>query len=157
MKNQLFIFLLLIVMGMSCSSEKEDPVPVKTAEELAIESLAGTSGTTYSIANGGSIRRNNLDESRFFESFTLRFNVSGKTFSSTNGNDLFESSGTWEFVGNSFDKIKLSGSKPASGVDITFTRTSNKLILTFNIPTPPSGRLAGTQALSGSYEIRLNQ
>lgn len=57
-------------MGMSCSSEKEDPIPVKTAEELAIESLAGTSRTTYSIANGGSIRRNNLDESRFFDGFT---------------------------------------------------------------------------------------
>lgn len=57
-------------MGMSCSSEKEDPIPVKTAEELAIESLAGTSRTTYSIANGGCIRRNNLDESRFFDGFT---------------------------------------------------------------------------------------
>lgn len=50
---------------MSCSSEKEDPLPIKTVEELALESLARTSGITYSIANGGSIRRNNLDESRF--------------------------------------------------------------------------------------------
>ncbi len=157
MKSWLLIYVLLIGMIMSCSSEKEDPIPAKTAEELAIESLAGTSGTTYSIANGGSIKRNNLDESRFFDGFTLRFNVSGKTFSSTSGDDLFEPSGTWEFVGNSFDKIKLSGNKPASGVDITFTKTSSQLILVFNIPTPPSGRLEGTQALSGSYEIRLNQ
>jgi hypothetical protein len=70
---------------------------------------------------------------------------------------LFETSGTWEFVGNSFDMIKLSGSNPASGVNIIFTKTSSQLILVFNIPTPPSGRLDGIQALSGSYEIRLNQ
>jgi hypothetical protein len=78
MRNRLLIYLLLIVLGISCSSEKEDPIPVKTGEELAIESLAGTSETTYSIANGGSIRRNNLDESRIFDGFTLRFNVSGR-------------------------------------------------------------------------------
>jgi hypothetical protein len=157
MKNRLLIYLLLIGMGISCSSEKEDPIPAKTAEELAIESLAGTSGTTYSIANGGSIRRNNLDESRFYVGLTLSFNVSGKTYSSSNGDDLFERSGTWQFVGNSFDKIKLSGTKPASGVEIAFTRTSSQLILVFNIPQPAGGRIDGVNALLGSYEIRLNQ
>ena len=53
MKSRLLIYVLLIGMIMSCSSEKEDPIPAKTAEELANESLAGTSGTTYSISNGG--------------------------------------------------------------------------------------------------------
>lgn len=50
--KSVFDISIFIVLGMSCSSDKEDPLPIKTVEELALESLAGTSGITYSIANG---------------------------------------------------------------------------------------------------------
>jgi hypothetical protein len=65
---------------------------------------------------------------------------------------LFDTSGNWEFVGANFDKIRLTGSKPASQVDISYTKNGQELVLVFSVPTPPGGRVA---ALTGNYEIKL--
>jgi hypothetical protein len=144
---------LLIIIGVSCAPGDGDADPKKKSpEELAVEKLAGTSGISYSINNGGSIRRNSFDESVFYPNFSLRFNASGKTYTSSNGDVLFEPSGTWEFVGANFDKIKLSGNKLASGIEISYTKTNNDLIIKFSVNNPPNGRI---EALVGSYEIKL--
>jgi hypothetical protein len=154
MKKVIIIFsYFLLMLSFSCSSDKKDTEPKKKSpEELAVEKLAGTSATTYSINNGGSIKRNNFDETVFYQNFSLRFSATSKTYTSTNGDLLFEPSGTWEFVGSNYDKIKLSGNKLASGVDIYYTRNNNELILKFSINPPANGRI---EALAGNYEIRL--
>jgi hypothetical protein len=87
-----------------------------------------------------------------YPNFTILFNSAGKSYTTSNGDALFESTGTWEFVGGSYDKIKLSGTKLASGVDISYTRTNNLLVLKFTINAPPNGRI---DALVGNYEIKL--
>lgn len=148
MLKHLFSVLILLFCLMSCG-EKVEP---QTPEDLALEKLAGTSGITYSLGSNGYVKRNQTDESRFYPSFSLRFEGSTKTFSSTGASDLFESSGTWEFVGNNFDRIKLSGSKPGSGVDISFTKNGQELMLLFSVPTPSGGRIL---SLTGTYEIKL--
>lgn len=56
------------------------------------------------------------------------------------------------FVGANFDKIRLTGSKPASQVDISYTKNGQDLILVFSVPTPPGGKVA---SLIGNYEIKL--
>jgi hypothetical protein len=154
MSKQILLFAIFLGICLSCSSEKEDR-PKKSPEQIAVETLAGASGISYSISNGGSLKRNNFDETSLYNNFSLAFNPSGKTFNSSNGDDLFEKSGTWEFVGTNYDKIRLSGTKPSSGIEISYIKNNKELILRFNVPTPPSGRLAGIQALTGSYEIKI--
>jgi hypothetical protein len=146
MKKSFPLFLLCLVFLFSCA---EDP---KTPEELAIEKLSGAQGFTYTLGTTGYVKRNQVDESQFYPGLTLKLEGTSKSYTSTGATDLFEASGTWEFVGTNFDKIKLSGTKPASKVDISFTKNGKDLILVFSVPTPPGGRVA---SLTGNYEIKL--
>ena len=152
--NKLFTLLLLCLIFLaSCGDKKEEPAaPQKTPEELAIEKLSGTLGITYSLGTAGYVKRNQIDESQFYPGLNFRLQGANKSYTSSGASDLFESSGTWEFVGPNFDKIRLNGSKSASQVDISYTKNGQDLILVFSVPTPPGGRVA---ALTGSYEIKL--
>jgi hypothetical protein len=143
-----FIPLLLLCLGLLASCG-EDP---KTPEEVAIEKLSGDLGTNYTLGTTGYVKRGQVDETLFYPGLTIRLDGKTKSYTTSGAADLFEASGNWEFVGTNFDKIRLTGSKPASQVDISFTKNGQELILVFSVPTPPGGRVA---ALTGSYEIKL--
>lgn len=142
------LLIISFVWLVSCGDKLEPQIP----ENIAVEKLAGTAGISYTMGSNGYVRRNQSDESVFYSSFSLRFIGSSKTYTSTGASDLFESSGTWDFVGGNFDKIKLSGGKPSSQVDISYTKNGEELILIFSVPTPSGGRIL---SLTGSYEIKL--
>ena len=143
-----FLPFLLLCLGLLASCA-EDP---KTPEEQALEKLSGEVGITYTLSTTGYVKRNQVDESNFYTGFTFRIDGANKTYTTSGAADLFEASGNWEFVGTNFDKIRLTGSKPASQVDISFTKTGQDLVLVFSVPTPPGGRVA---SLTGSYEIKM--
>jgi hypothetical protein len=143
-----FLPFLLLCLGILASCA-EDP---KTPEEQALEKLSGEVGITYTLGTTGYVKRNQVDESNFYTGFTFRIDGANKTYTTSGAADLFEASGNWEFVGTNFDKIRLTGSKPASQVDISFTKTGQDLVLVFSVPTPPGGRVA---SLTGSYEIKM--
>ena len=143
-----FLPFLLLCLGILASCA-EDP---KTPEEQALEKLSGEVGITYTLSTTGYVKRNQVDESNFYTGFTFRIDGANKTYTTSGAADLFEASGNWEFVGTNFDKIRLTGSKPASQVDISFTKTGQDLVLVFSVPTPPGGRVA---SLTGSYEIKM--
>ena len=143
-----FIPFLLLCLGLLASCAED----AKTPEELALEKLSGDLGTNYTLGTTGYVKRNQVDESRFYPGLSIRLDGTTKSYTSSGATDLFESSGNWEFAGTNFDKIRLTGSKPASQVDISFTKNGQDLILVFSVPTPPGGRVA---ALTGSYEIKL--
>jgi hypothetical protein len=145
--KKLFLFLLFCLgLLVSCG---EDP---KTPEELALEKLSGDLGTNYTLGTSGFIKRNQQDESQFYPNFSFRLIGTTKSYTTTGATDLFEASGNWEFVGTNFDKIRLTGSKPACQVDISYTKNGQELVLVFSVPTPPGGRVA---SLTGNYEIKL--
>ena len=141
--------ILLLCLGLLASACGEDP---KTPEEIALEKLSGAQGFTYTLGTTGYVKRNQVDESSFYPGLSLRLEGTAKSYTSTGASDLFEGSGNWEFVGTNFDKIRLTGSKPASQVDISFTKNGQELVLVFSVPTPPGGRVA---SLTGNYEIKL--
>ena len=143
-----FLPFLLLCLGLLASCA-EDP---KTPEEQALEKLSGEVGITYTLGTTGYVKRNQVDESNFYTGFTFRIDGANNTYTTSGAADLFEASGNWEFVGTNFDKIRLTGSKPASQVDISFTKTGQDLVLVFSVPTPPGGRVA---SLTGSYEIKM--
>ena len=147
--NKLFPFLFLCFICLASCGEKETP---KTPEEQALEKLSGNLGISYTLGTTGYVKRNQVDESRFYPGLTIRLDGTTKSYTTTGATDLFESSGNWEFVGSNFDKIRLTGSKPASQVDISYTKNGQVLIFVFSVPTPPGGRVA---SLTGNYEIKL--
>ncbi|MCM0042269.1 MAG: hypothetical protein NBV61_05835 [Algoriphagus sp.] len=140
--------LLLLCLGLLASCG-EDP---KTPEELALEKISGAQGFTYTLGSTGYVKRNQVDESKFYTGLSLRLQGTTKSYTSSGASDLFDASGNWEFVGTNFDKIRLTGSKPASQVDISYTKNGQELVLVFSVPTPPGGRVA---SLTGNYEIKL--
>ena len=143
-----YLPFLLFCLGI-LDSCVEDP---KSHEEQALEKLSGEVGITYTLGTTGYVKRNQVDESNFYTGFTFRIDGTNKTYTTSGAADLFEASGNWEFIGTNFDKIRLTGSKPASQVDISFTKTGQDLVLVFSVPTPPGGRVA---SLTGSYEIKM--
>ena len=147
MKNLVpFLFLCLGLLVSACG---EDP---KTPEELALEKISGAQGFTYTLGTTGYVKRNQVDESKFYPGLSLRLVGTTKSYTSSGAADLFDASGNWEFVGTNFDKIRLTGSKPAAQVDISYTKNGQELVLIFSVPTPPGGRVA---SLTGNYEIKL--
>jgi len=144
--KKLVILLLCFGFLASCGEEQ------KTPEELAIEKLTGEIGITYTVGTTGYVKRNQVDESTFYPNLNLKLQGTTKSYTSSRADDLFDASGNWEFVGTNFDKIRLTGSKPAAQVDISYTKNGQDIILVFSVPTPPGGRVA---SLTGNYEIKL--
>jgi len=144
-----FVLFLLLCLGLLISSCGEEP---KTPEELALEKISGAQGFTYTLGTTGYVKRNQVDESKFYPGLSLRLVGTTKSYTSSGASDLFDASGNWEFVGTNFDKIRLTGSKPAAQIDISYTKNGQELVLVFSVPTPPGGRVA---SLTGNYEIKL--
>lgn len=148
--------LVLLVLG-ACGSSDPDPEPAKTPEELAILDLTGGSTQAWAIAGGGSVTRDGRLETSLYANFelTLANTATSKTYQTSNSNNLFDGNGNWTFESTNFDRIRLSGSRPVAGRDITFTRTGDRLELRFNIPMP-SGRMnERIEAIAGSYVFTL--
>ena len=141
--------ILLLCLGLLFSACGEDP---KTPEELALEKISGAQGFTYTLGTTGYVKRNQVDESKFYTGLSLRLVGTTKSYTSSGAADLFDASGNWEFVGTNFDKIRLTGSKPASQVDISYTKNGQELVLVFSVPNSPGGRMA---SLTGNYEIKV--
>lgn len=158
MKSNLWktTLLALIVMGLqACGGDDPNPTPPKTAEELAIEALTGSGTQAWGIAGGGKVMKGSTDVTDLYSSFELTLiSAASKNYTSKNSNDLFDANGTWSFAGSNFDKIMLSGAKPAAGREISFTRNGDKLTLTFSIPAP-GARISGQLALAGDYVFDL--
>ena len=141
------LFPLLFLCFFASCGEKE-----KTPEEIALEKLSGETGITYTLGTAGYVKRNQVDESKFYPNLNLKLQGTTKIYTVSGADDLFDASGNWEFVGTNFDKIRLTGSKPAAQVDISYTKNGTDLILVFSVPTPTGGRVA---SLTGNYEIKL--
>ncbi|EOZ95846.1 hypothetical protein A33Q_3208 [Indibacter alkaliphilus LW1] len=157
-----FFFGLLLVLFSSlvfssCNRNgDDDPDPQKTPEELATEDLTGGSSQVWTLEGGGSVVRDNRSETANYSGFEITFSASqsSRTYATVNNNDLFDSNGNWSFVGDNLDKITLTGSRPASNQEISFTRTGNDLRLQFTIPMPSNARV---QAVAGSYTFNLKR
>ncbi|MDF2158622.1 hypothetical protein [Algoriphagus sp. CAU 1675] len=150
------VFAILMVFFQGCGGDGPEPAPPqKTPEQLAVEALTGSGSLTWVIAGGGSVTRSGTNVTELYQTFELQINSgTTKTYTSINNNDLFDASGNWSFAGTNFDKFILTGSKPAAGREISFTRTGDNLRLEFNIPAP-GGRINGVFAVAGSYVFNL--
>lgn len=159
--NLKFVKLIMVcavaVLIQACGGDDPTPTPPKTPEQLATEALTGTGTLTWGVSGGGSVQRDGATVTDLYSNFELIMNSgSSKTYTTKNNNDLFDTSGNWSFVGTNFDKFTLTGTKPAAGREISFTRTGDNLRLTFTIPAP-GARINGVFAVAGNYVFNLNK
>ena len=155
MRTVLKYYLIFIFFAFTACTGTDPEDPKKSAEEIAIEKLAGASGSqTWSLDNGGSISKDGIIVTNDFDGFEIRFiaNNAGKTSTAKNSNLLFDTNGNWAFSGGNYDKIILSGIQPASNKEISFTVNQDKLRLEFVVPAPQNARV---NALAGFYVIDL--
>lgn len=150
-----FNWAILLFVGLLACKENGTDKPEKTAEELAIEKLAGPSGSeTWTVRNGGSVSKDGMLQTDTFTDFEIQFisNNTGKNYITENSNLLFDSNGNWTFEGENYDKIILTGIQPAANREISFTRNQNRLRLEWNVPSPQNARVS---ALAGFYVFDL--
>ncbi|SEJ36645.1 hypothetical protein SAMN05192553_103495 [Cyclobacterium xiamenense] len=148
-------WVVLLAVALTACNGGDNGEPEKSAEQLAIEKLAGTSGSeTWTVSNGGSVSKDGSLQSADFADFEIRFisNNTGKTYITQNSNLLFDNNGNWAFEGENFDKITLSGIQPAANKEISFTRSQNRLRLEWTVPAPQNARVTG---LVGFYVFDL--
>lgn len=149
------VFAWVLVIIQSCGGDDPTPTPQKTAEQVATEALTGTGTQTWGIAGGGSVTKSGTTVTDLYPNFELVLTSgTAKTYTSKNNNDLFDTAGNWSFAGANFDKFILTGTKPAAGREISFTRTGDNLRLEFTIPAP-GARINGTLAVAGTYVFTL--
>jgi hypothetical protein len=149
------LFAALIVLGLQACGDKPAPTPQKTPEQLATEALTGTGTQVWGIAGGGKVTRGGTDVTNLYPNFELiLISGSAKTYTSRNSNDLFDLNGNWAFAGTNFDKITMTGTKPASSKEMSFTQSGTNLKLIFSIPVP-GARINGTFAIAGDYVFDL--
>src|SRR5690554_546615 len=150
------VFPLLCFLGIfivSCGgSDDPTPSPQKNPEQEALEELTGGSNITWTTANGGSVTKDGSPVMVDYSGFELRLTstASNRTYTTT-PNPVFDQSGNWSFAGGNFDKMQFTGSQPAAGREISFSRNGDKLTLNFSVPMP-NGRVS---ALAGSYIFEL--
>ncbi|SDA82528.1 hypothetical protein SAMN03080617_02588 [Algoriphagus alkaliphilus] len=146
---------LLFVSLQSCGGDDPTPTPPKTPEQIATEALTGTGAQTWGIAGGGRVTRRGNNVTDLYSTFELILNSgSSKTYTTRNSNDLFDANGNWAFAGTNFDKITLTGTKPAAAREMSFTQTGTNLKLVFSIPAP-GARINGQFAIAGDYVFDL--
>ncbi|MBN7812350.1 hypothetical protein J0A68_15460 [Algoriphagus sp. H41] len=140
-------------MGLqACGGDDPTPTPPKSKEEIATEALTGSGTQTWVLSGGGKVTRDGTDVSSQYATFELTLiSAPSKTYTSKNSNDLFDANGTWAFAGTNFDKITLSGSKPAATREMSFTQSGSNLKLVFSIPAPG----ARVNAVAGDYVFDL--
>jgi len=153
---RLMVFVVVILAAQACNGGySPTPTPPKTPEKLATEALTSTATISWALASVNAVTRDGTNVTELYTNFELILNSgSSKTYISRNNNDLFDNSGNWSFAGANFDKFILAGSKPASGREVSFTRTGDNLRLTFTIPAP-GARINGVLAVAGSYTFNL--
>ena len=133
---------LLLITILSCGGGDDGPEP-PTAQEEAFALLAGD----WSLSNGGSVLLDGSDVSGNYPGFSLSFTDGGYT--TTNAGDLFRSSGTWEWAGDSDRMIVVDDSKQVS---ISLLNETD-----FNFSFQLTGSGGEAAGLAGSYEVRLKK
>jgi hypothetical protein len=149
------ILLLSSTLLFSCGDDDDNGGPQKTQEELATEELTGANGSqVWIIGTSGSVSKDGSLQTAEFADFEIRFisNNTGRSYTTTEGNLLFDASGSWGFEGSNLDKIILSGNQPAANKEISYTKNQDNLRLEFVIPAPENARVT---ALAGLYVFDL--
>ncbi len=154
-RTKYYLLTLLAVISLATLSCKKggDDNPGLSAAEQRLLDLTGTDGTTWEAT---SITFDGAPANGFETfSFTLRGNATSKTYSSTDGDPLFNASGTWDFNGDNINELIFDGNSGNvfTVSNLNTTATPPTVVLTVNF-TANGGAAAGTDGL---YVLNLRE
>ncbi|WP_422354153.1 hypothetical protein [Roseivirga pacifica] len=143
----LLVLVALFLMGFLTSCKDDDGPLTPSARELAFEKLSGD----WDLGNGaGRIEVDGTDVSANYPGFTLSFTDGGYT--TTNGADLFNASGTWQWTDEDAKMLSLD-----DGKEVTITLLNeNRFTFTFTHAGGSSANGINTSnGIEGSYTISV--
>jgi len=142
-----FTVVVLVLLALtfnltSCKKHNPDPDPVTDQDKVRALLVSGTWKLQSTTVDG-------VDQSGKFSGFTLKFTAT--SFTSTNGNPVWPSSGTWAFQGSSATTIVRN-----DGTVVQLQATATTLILTLNWATTTlgPGRIG---SIKGKYVFTMTQ
>jgi hypothetical protein len=149
-KFKFLLFALLSITILACGGNDDGPEP--TPEELRLIDIAGTgNGITWSAA---SVTFEGSPSSDFDGmTLTLRTASAGETYSSTNGDPVFSSSGTFALNPSNLNQITIDGisNNIFNITNLNADATPATMTLTVNF-TDPGGTIEG---INGTYVFNL--
>lgn len=138
--KRLAIYSLILSMLVFAGCQNDDPEGI-TLQQQAFEKLAGD----WTFGVDGSIVVDGVDVSANYPGFSLSF--ADGTYQTTNGADLFDASGTWEWIDDEAGQIRLN-----DGREITIqTLTENRFVFSFTFV----GAVAA--GIAGNYVVTVNK
>lgn len=136
----IIIILGLVLLAFACTP---DDGPVEPGlQELTFENLAGQ----WTLGQFGSIKLDGADVSANYAAFALSFEDG--TYTTTNAGDLFNSSGTWEWVDVDATQVQLDDGKLVTINSLN----SSKFVFSF---TKSDGPVRA--GLAGNYVITVEK
>ncbi|OEJ99683.1 lipocalin family protein [Roseivirga misakiensis] len=146
-KYYLFSLLIVASLGVMSCGGGDDDGPSLTPEEQRLVDLVGTTGSTWEAS---SITFDGAPAEGFDAfSFTLRGTTTSKTYTSIDGDPLFQASGTWDFNGDNLNELIFDGNTNNVFVlsNLNTVATPNTLRLSVDFTTPGGGVAFGTDGL----------
>lgn len=129
-----------------------DDTPQLTEEEQRLLDLAGTTGITYEAV---SVTRDS-ETNNEYDDFTLflKTGTSSNTYTTTDGDPIFDASGTWSVSSSNINQVTISrGSSTFPATMSNFNAAAGTFTLTINY-TAQGGAAAG---LSGTYVFNMEK
>lgn len=144
MKRKIIILMQVAAFGvvclMSCGGGGDDGTNEPSAQELALEDLAGTWRLVSIAVDGNDVTAN-------YPGFT--FSCTETTYTTTNAKTLFRASGTWSWADNTTSTLfNLDDGKSISITELN----QSAFRLSF---THSSGGVAA--GVSGNYQIAMSR
>ncbi len=142
MKSIYKAFLTLITMAsvLTISCNGDDP-QAQTRNEIAFEKLSGN----WTLGATGSIKLDGADVSLNYPGFSLSFTDGG--YSTQNAGDLLSAVGTWQWVGEEADLIRLD-----TGEQVTIQEITES---TFSFSFTSNGTGGEAAGIAGVYAITV--
>lgn len=117
--------------------------------------------SNWQIGSTGNVRFDLDNVTSEFTSFQISFtgDRNGGGYSSIGGQDVFDASGTWSFIPDNPNGIRLTGSKAAANQNMVIVFSGANLILDFTVSASAENSKPGDaliQSIPGRYRFELS-
>jgi hypothetical protein len=146
-----FLFMMVLLTSL-IACEEEDTLQDLNARKLIANWEIGTTGNV----------RFDLDNvTSEFANFQIAFtgDRNGGGYSTVGGQDIFDTSGTWSFIPNNPNGIRLTGNKVAANRNVVVIFSGANLILDFTVTASAEAKKPGdtfVNSIPGRYRFELS-
>ena len=150
-KNIWILSLAILLTTFSACEEDEIDFQELNAQKLV---------KSWQIGQSGSARFDLTSITSEFTNFQITFSgdKNGGAYTTSGGQDVFDVSGTWAFVPENPNGLRLTGNKAAAGKNVTMIFSGARLILDFTVSGSSASNFSPgnrVESLAGNYRFEL--